>query len=139
MPQLPPVQHTRPVAADPGRSAALEARVPTGDLIRGWDMGLIGLCEGAKGTLVIPPALGYGSRGLKSCPPAGLSIPPGATLNFAVELTSVVAKDWGTAIGRAPAYKELLIAPGVVMPLVNLGGGNHSAWFERRPRRRHRV
>ena len=48
----------------------------------GWDQGLLGLCVGAKATLVIPPAMGYGDQG------AGGDIPGGATLNFDVEVVS---------------------------------------------------
>ena len=34
-----------------------------GRVIRGWDEGLVGLCKGAKATLVIPPEMGYGAQG----------------------------------------------------------------------------
>ena len=54
-------------------------------VIKGWDKGLVGLCKGAKATLVIPPDLGYGEKG------AGRDIPGGATLNFDVEVVSVSA------------------------------------------------
>jgi hypothetical protein len=62
-----------------------DTKIGVGQVIPGWDQGLIGLCKGAKATLVIPPDLGYGEKG------AGRDIPGGATLNFDVEVVSVSA------------------------------------------------
>ena len=56
------------------RDQVFETQIGVGQVIPGWDQGLIGLCKGAKATLVIPPELGYGANG------AGADIPGGATL-----------------------------------------------------------
>ena len=61
-----------------GRGQTFDFQVGIGKVIKGWDDGLVGLCKGAKATIVIPPELGYGESG------AGGDIPGGATLNFDV-------------------------------------------------------
>jgi len=58
-------------------------QIGQGKVIPGWDKGLLGLCKGAKATLVIPPEEGYGASG------AGDAIPGGATLLFDVEVLDI--------------------------------------------------
>jgi protein-disulfide isomerase len=57
--------------------------VGKGRVIKGWEQGLVGMKVGGRRTLVIPPDLAYGPRGM------GAVIPPSSTLMFDIELLSI--------------------------------------------------
>lgn len=64
------------------RGQPFETQIGVGQVIKGWDLGVVGMKVGGKRKLTIPPALGYGNQDL------GV-IPPNSTLTFEVELIDV--------------------------------------------------
>ena len=87
------VHYTGWLSKDGAKGAKFDSSVDRGQpfdftlgahqVIAGWDEGVAGMKVGSQRTLIIPPELGYGSRG------AGGVIPPNATLIFDVELLKV--------------------------------------------------
>ncbi|KAH9034846.1 hypothetical protein EDB85DRAFT_1945726 [Lactarius pseudohatsudake] len=74
------------------RSQPLPLTLGVGQVIKGWDEGLVGMCVGEKRTLTIPPHMAYGERGF------GNVIPANSALVFDVELVGLTSK---------PSHQEL--------------------------------
>ncbi|ROT78255.1 FK506-binding nuclear protein [Penaeus vannamei] len=58
-------------------------RLGRGEVIKGWDMAIVGMQPGGKRKIVCPPKMAYGERG---APP---DIPPNSTLIFNIELKTI--------------------------------------------------
>ena len=65
------------------RGRPFDFKLGVGQVIRGWDEGVVGMCVGEKRRLGIPAAMAYGERG------AGADIPPDSDLVFDVELVAI--------------------------------------------------
>jgi len=65
-----------------GHVEPFEFTLGAGQVIAGWDEGLLGMKVGEKKTLTIPPEKGYGSRAVSA-------IPANSTLIFDVELVGI--------------------------------------------------
>lgn len=64
------------------RNAPFQCRIGVGDVIEGWDMGVVGMKVGGKRKLVIPPQLAYKDQSVGE-------IPANSTLIFEVELIGI--------------------------------------------------
>lgn len=70
------------------RNQPFSFRLGAGRVIRGWDLGVVGMRPGGVRILRIPPEIGYGERGTPGGP-----IPPNATLLFRIERLGASAAD----------------------------------------------
>lgn len=68
------------------RGEPIEFPIGVGQVIKGWDEGILLIGRGGKGTLYIPSNLGYGAQGSQG------AIPPNAMLVFKVEVMEEVTK-----------------------------------------------
>lgn len=75
------------------RGTPLAFQAGIGQVIQGWDQGLLGMKVGGRRKIIIPPHLGYGDQG------AGDAIAPGETLIFVVDLVSTNRPGAGRAFG----------------------------------------
>ena len=78
------------------RGKPAEYRIGTGEVIQGWELGVVGMAEGETRTIEIPSYLGYGPRGA-----AGV-IPPDSNLRYTIELLKV--------IGPATRHNDISLA-----------------------------
>uniref|UniRef100_A0A673BPN6 peptidylprolyl isomerase n=1 Tax=Sphaeramia orbicularis TaxID=375764 RepID=A0A673BPN6_9TELE len=65
------------------RNSTYDTYLGQGDLIKGMDEGLLGMCVGERRVIIVPPFLAYGESG------HGTKVPPQATLVFEVLLADV--------------------------------------------------
>lgn len=65
------------------RGQPFETQIGVGQVIQGWDQGVVGMKIGGKRKLIIPPELGYGSQEIPGV------IPANSTLIFEVELVKI--------------------------------------------------
>eukprot|EP00727_Mastigamoeba_balamuthi_P003122 m51a1_g12807 putative peptidylprolyl isomerase (143) ;mRNA; f:111-703 len=65
------------------RDSPFEFTLGVGQVIKGWDNGIVGMCVGEKRKLKIPSDMGYGASG------AGAKIPPNSDLIFEIELLGI--------------------------------------------------
>lgn len=69
------------------RGKAFQCVIGTGRVIKGWDIGLMGMKVGGKRKLYVPAALAYGERQI------GAHIKPHSNLIFEIELLEVLTRD----------------------------------------------
>ena len=69
------------------RGAHFNFTLGAGQVIKGWDQGVVGMRIGEVRELTLSPEMGYGERG------AGALIPPGSSLVFVVELADLQGPD----------------------------------------------
>lgn len=73
-----------PFDSSHGRGQPFQFTLGIGQVIKGWDEGVVGMKVGGKRTLKIPSEKGYGAYG------AGSVIPPHANLIFDIELVDII-------------------------------------------------
>eukprot|EP00189_Rhodosorus_marinus_P011314 CAMPEP_0184741276 /NCGR_PEP_ID=MMETSP0315-20130426/4308_1 /TAXON_ID=101924 /ORGANISM="Rhodosorus marinus, Strain UTEX LB 2760" /LENGTH=177 /DNA_ID=CAMNT_0027211463 /DNA_START=172 /DNA_END=705 /DNA_ORIENTATION=+ len=82
------------------RDDPLKLTVGVGQVIQGWDEGLLGMCVGEKRTLTIPPNEAYGERGVPG------AIPKNAVLVFDVEMMSITSGSGDATEGDEDEYVD---------------------------------
>jgi FK506-binding nuclear protein len=66
------------------RAKSFSFCVQGGEVIKGWDIGVVGMKVGGERRLTVPSELGYGKKG------SGPEIPPSSTLHFKIKLNAIL-------------------------------------------------
>lgn len=72
--------NTSPTANKKGKPFSF--KIGKGEVIKGWEVGILGMAIGGERRLTVPPSAAYGSRGLPG-------IPANSTLVFDVKLLEI--------------------------------------------------
>jgi len=81
------------------RGQPIVFQIGTNQVIKGWELGLLGMKIGGKRTISIPPELAYGAKGI------GDQIPPNSTLIFEIEIVDAILPKY-----KIIDSKQLLLA-----------------------------
>ncbi|HEY4512502.1 MAG TPA: FKBP-type peptidyl-prolyl cis-trans isomerase [Candidatus Paceibacterota bacterium] len=73
------------------RGKPFPVTIGEGQVIQGWEEGLLGIKIGEKRKLTIPPAMGYGDRAVPDGR-GGFAIPPNSTLIFEIEALEIYSR-----------------------------------------------
>ncbi|XP_059494209.1 FK506-binding protein 15 isoform X2 [Stegostoma tigrinum] len=105
------------------RDKLLRLKIGSGKVIKGWEIGMLGMKKNGRRLLIVPPSLAYGSQGIPN------RVPTNATLIFEVEVKRVkFAKESGfdkqstsshesTASSPAPSIESLATETAIPAPV----------------------
>ena len=106
------------------RNQPFTFQIGVGQVVKGWDQGLLDMCVGEKRKLIVPPQLGYGEQG------AGEVIPPGESCQDEFfwhswyvrwQFVSVILKPrWLNFAGATLVFETELLKIEAAPPVVNV-------------------